>query len=442
MKVFVHKLGCPKNDVDADYIAARLIAEGHEPVSRPEDAESIIVNTCGFILPAREESVDEILRLGQLKKNGLLKTLYAAGCLSQRHGDDLLREMPELDGAFGIGALDSLASAVTKNQHLESAVRRDTRKLGFLGWKDRYISDSFPWAYLKISDGCDRACSYCSIPLMRGKFRSRPIESIRREAEFLASNGKRELILVSQEATMYGYGLPERPLLIDLLKDLETVDGVRWIRLLYLHPAELDQSLIDYLAADNKTVNYYDLPLQHISDRILSAMNRQTTSKQIRQKLDSIRSSSDSAIIRTTFMVGFPGETDAEFEELMDFVSQQRFERMGTFAFSCEEGTLATTLPGAVQEELAHERLDRLMTTQRDIAFEANNSLIGSQATVIIDAVAEDGQAEARTPGDTPEIDPVVFVSGDNLGVGDMCTVQIESADGYDLRGKVKRKLP
>lgn len=202
MKFYVHKLGCPKNDVDADYIYARLIHEGHTPVRDPEKADSIIVNTCGFILPAKEESINELLRFGQLKKDGYLKTLYASGCLSQRNGDDMLKEMPELDGAFGLGALDSLAKAVNGSQKNKKTVKMEARKLGYLSWNNRFIADDYPYAYLKISDGCDRGCTYCAIPGMRGKFRSRPLDSIIREAEYLAQNGKKELILVSQEATM------------------------------------------------------------------------------------------------------------------------------------------------------------------------------------------------------------------------------------------------
>ena len=272
MKFYIHKLGCPKNDVDADYISARLMQDGHLPVMFPDKAETIIVNTCGFILPAREESINELLRLAEYKTTGGLKTIYAAGCLSQRYGDDLLKEMPELDGAFGLGELDSLAQAVSGYTKADKSIKIEPRRLGYMNWNNRFIDNDYPYAYLKISDGCNRNCSYCSIPSIRGKYRSRPLDSIIREAEFLARNGKKELILVSQEATMYGHNYQgdKRVDIIQLLQELDKVDGIEWIRLMYLHPAKLSENLIDYISSkDNKTLNYYDLPLQHINTEIL-----------------------------------------------------------------------------------------------------------------------------------------------------------------------------
>jgi ribosomal protein S12 methylthiotransferase len=435
MKFFVHKLGCPKNDVDADYISARLIDAGHEPVFQPDEADSIIVNTCGFIVPAKEESVDGLLRLGQLKKSGRLKTLYASGCLSQRYGDELLQGMPELDGAFGHGALDSIARAVSGSERLTRTVRRDTRQLGYLTWKDRFISDSYPYSYLKISDGCDRGCTYCAIPAMRGRFRSRSIDSILREAEFLARNGKKELILVSQEATMWGYGLSGEPDIVTLLKEMERIDGIEWIRLMYLYPARLNDQLIEYLGAGNKTVSYFDLPLQHCNSDILTAMRRNIRREEIERLLDRIRRLAPDAVIRTTFIVGFPGETDSQFEELRDFVEEHRFDRMGVFAFSPEEGTPAERLPGQIPENIKSERLDELMRIQHDIAVEKNNALIGTLQKVIIDAVGDDGGAVGRTQGDCPEVDQEVLVQGPDLKQGVILPVRIESVDEYDLVG-------
>jgi len=251
MNFYIHKLGCPKNDVDADYIAARLIVDGHTPVKDPQRAESIIVNTCGFILPAKEESISEILSLAELKKTGRLKTLYASGCLTQRYGDDLLAGIPELDGAFGHGALESIATAVRSSSRLSKTIKMEIRKLGYLSFRNRFIADELPYSYLKISDGCDRPCTYCAIPMMRGKFRSRPLDSIIKEAAFLAENGKKELILVSQEATLWGYDLNDRPNIVKLLKELDKIDGIEWIRLLYLYPGQVQEELIEYLADDN-----------------------------------------------------------------------------------------------------------------------------------------------------------------------------------------------
>jgi ribosomal protein S12 methylthiotransferase len=440
MRFFVQKLGCPKNDVDADYISARLIHEGHEPVENPDQAESIIVNTCGFILPAKEESINEILRLGQLKKSGRLQTLYATGCLTQRYGDDLLQGIPELDGAFGHGALDSIARAVTGKEHLEKTVKIESRKLGYLSWKDRYISDHYPYSYLKISDGCDRACTYCAIPLMRGKFRSRPLESIIREATYLAANGKKEIILVSQEATMWGYGLDGSQTIIDLLKALETVEGIEWIRLMYLYPAALTTELIDYLLADNKALPYFDLPFQHISESVLTAMRRRVDKNDIERLLGHIRSTGKPSTLRTTFIVGFPGETDQDFDELMEFTRKWQFERMGVFTYSPEEGTPAEQMNAQISEEIKSQRMDALMTLQQEIAFEQNQKLVGSKIEVVIDSIDADGMAVARSKADCPDIDQELFISGPELTPGTICTVLIESAEGYDLKGSVVKE--
>jgi len=435
VKFYVHKLGCPKNDVDADYISARLIEAGHKSVGDPLQAESVIVNTCGFILPAKEESINEILRLGQLKKSSRLRTLYATGCLSQRYGDQLLAGMPELDGAFGLGELDALERAVSSSSRSNTCVRVESLKLGYLSFKSRSISDSYPYAYLKISDGCNRRCSFCAIPGIRGRYRSRPMYSILKEAEFLANNGKKELILVSQDATLYGYDLKGHPTIVDLLRRLDKIKQVEWIRLMYLYSAQLDQELIEYLASGNKTLNYFDLPLQHVNSDILSAMRRQIDRTGVEQLIKTIRSVSPNATLRTTFIVGFPGETEERFEELKDFVTEYEFDRMGVFTYSREEGTPAEALEDQVPDEEKFLRKDELMTLQRDIAFAKNESLIGTVQEVIIDSVDGNATAIGRTRSDSPEIDQEVFVRGDSLARGDIVNVRIYSADGYDLRG-------
>lgn len=440
MNFFVHKLGCPKNDVDGDYIVARLVEAGHTPVARPEDADSIIVNTCGFIQDAKQQSIDALLELGQLKKEGRLKTLYAAGCLSQRYGDDLLKGIEELDGAFGLGALDPLAEAVTTSAKLKRVVRQEVRKLAYLDWRSRSVTDAFPYSYLKISDGCDRECSYCAIPLMRGQFRSRPVESIRREAEFLAEQGKKEIILVSQEATLWNSDHQSKIGLLELLDKLEAVDGIEWIRLMYLHPARTDEALVARLAAGGKTLDYFDLPLQHINTEVLRKMKRETNRRTIEALLKRIARMAPAATRRVGLMVGFPGETEEQFEELYDFVADQRFERLGVFAFSSEEGTRAADLPGKVPEKVKLERVDRLMLLQQEIAFERNDSLIGNIVEVIIDSVDGDESAVGRSRGDCPEVDQTVLVKSKIANVGDICRVRIDASDGYDLVGCLVRE--
>ncbi len=435
MKFYLHKLGCPKNDVDGDYISACLIDAGHEPVDDPEQAESIIVNTCGFILPAKEESINEILRLGQLKRNGRLKRLYASGCLSQRYGDELMADMPELDGAFGLGTLDSLARTITASSNNNKCIRMLPQQLDYLSWHHRFISDDYPYAYLKISDGCDHGCTYCAIPGIRGRFRSRPIDSILTEAEFLASRGKKELILVSQDATLYGYDIKGRPSILDLLRELEKIERVKWIRLMYLYPLQLEKGLIEYLAADNKTLNYFDLPLQHVNSEILSAMGRRITRSETERLIKTIRTISPDAVLRTTFIIGFPGETEQQFEELKGFVAEYQFDRMGVFTYSREEGTLAETFDGQVAEEVKSSRMDELMNLQREIAWAKNEDLIGSLQEVIIDTVEDERTAVGRTRGDCPEIDQEVHVRGNSFCRGDIIGVRIDVADGYDLEG-------
>jgi len=435
VKFYLHKLGCPKNDVDGDYISACLIDAGHEPVDAPEKADSVIVNTCGFILPAKEESINEILRLGQLKRNGRLKKLYASGCLSQRYGDELMADMPELDGAFGLGTLDSLARAITASSNNNKCIRILPQQLDYLSWHHRFISDDYPYAYLKISDGCDHGCTYCAIPGIRGKFRSRPIDSILSEAEFLADRGKKELILVSQDATLYGYDFKGRPCILDLLRELEKIERVKWIRLMYLYPPQLEKGLIEYLAADNKTLNYFDLPLQHVNSEILSAMGRRITRSETERLIKTIRTISPDAVLRTTFIVGFPGETEQQFEELKGFVAEYQFDRMGAFTYSREEGTLAETFGGQVAEEVKSSRMDELMNLQREIAWAKNEDLIGSLQEVIIDTVEDERTAVGRTRGDCPEIDQEVYVRGNSFCRGDIIGVRIDVAYGYDLEG-------
>jgi ribosomal protein S12 methylthiotransferase len=435
MKVYVHRLGCPKNDVDADYIMARLAADGHEPVASPDLAESIIVNTCGFIQSAKQESINEIIRLGRLKKDGRLKRLYVAGCLAQRYGDELIKEMHEIDGAFGLGQIDGIARALKAGSKSDRSDSVASNQLKYLSYRERFVADGYPYAYLKISDGCARACSYCAIPSIRGLYRSRPLEDIVREAEFLIQHGKKELILVSQEATMYGHDLRDGSNIISLLRALEKVQGLSWIRLMYLHPANLDSELIEYMLSGSKTLPYFDLPLQHINTDILKAMRRQVARPETEGLVKSIRLKSKAAVLRTTFIVGFPGETRRKFDELREFVLEYQFDRMGVFAYSVEEGTQAAEFDHQVSERVKQERLEELMLTQQEIAFARNREVIGQTVEVMIDTVGELSSAIGRTRADCPEIDQEVSVTGPGLSVGDIVKVAIEGADGYDLVG-------
>ncbi|MBU8933114.1 MAG: 30S ribosomal protein S12 methylthiotransferase RimO [candidate division Zixibacteria bacterium] len=434
MTFYIYRLGCPKNEVDGDYIAARLLKAGHIQVDVAEGAEAVIINTCGFILPAKEESIEAILQMARLKTEGGARRLFATGCLSQRYGHDLLADIPELDGVFGLGELDALADAMSGLGSSRSHASVAADELSYLDWKQRFISDAYPYAYLKIADGCNRRCTFCAIPSIRGRYRSRPMDSILNEARFLIDNGKRELILVSQEATVWGNNLSGRPKLVNLLSELESLSGLEWIRVMYLHPSGLNVELIEHMTSGNKTLAYFDLPLQHINAGILAAMGRQNDSEAIADLISRIRHASPDSALRTTFIVGFPGETEEHFQELCQFVEATAFDRLGAFCYSAEEGTPGADLPDQVPEEVKTERLDRLMLLQQEIAFAKNNSLIDSTQEVIIDAVSDDGSAVGRTQRDCPDIDQEVTVVGDGLTVGSICQVRITEADGYDLR--------
>lgn len=444
MKFWIERLGCPKNDVDADYIAGRLIADGHEPAVSADKAEAVIVNTCGFILPAKQESIGEILRYGELRKSGELKKLVAAGCLSQKNGAELLEGVPELDAACGLGQLDAIAAALNGNNGSGISTERevaqvDTKDLLYLAGAKRSVETESPFAYLKISDGCDRKCTYCVIPQMRGSFRSRPLAEIVDEAKMLADLGKRELILVSQEATLYGADTGKVQLL-PLLDELQKVAGIEWIRLMYLHPQMLDSTLIDYLSEPSKALAYYDLPLQHINDDILKRMRRQVRRQKIEAVLAEIRDKRPDSVIRTTFIVGFPGETEEQFSELYQFAEEFGFDRMGAFAYSNEEGSSAALMPDQISEDEKTARLAALEELQNDIASERNERLIGARLEVLVDSAAtEEDPAQGRTTGDCPEIDQIVYIQENPrentqpLKSGDFCPVRVTDTVGLDL---------
>jgi len=433
MKFYIKKLGCPKNDVDGDYITGRLIDAGHERADE-NDAEIVIINTCGFILPAREESIQEILRYEEFKKEGRIERLYITGCLSQRYGRELFDEIENIDGIFGLGQIDDLVKAIDTNlAGLISIVDNVRSDLDYISSLPRFVDNIFPYEYLKIADGCDRFCSYCAIPNIRGRYRSRPIGEILDEAEMLVAVGKNELILVSQEGTGYGRDLDDGSSIIDLLQKLEKIAGVEWIRLMYLHPESITDELIEYMTFSDKTLGYFDIPLQHISDKILKMMNRKISRKIIEETLEKIRKKSLNNIIRTTFITGFPGETEKEFNELRKFVEDFEFERLGVFLYSNEEGTPANRLNGTVSNKLAEARREELMLLQQRIAFEKNIALIDSFQKVIIDRIEDLNLAEGRSIGDCPEIDQLVHVKGDGLKVGDIIDAKISAADGYDL---------
>jgi ribosomal protein S12 methylthiotransferase len=440
MKFYIKKLGCPKNDVDGDFIAGQLIENGHEYCRNEEEAEVVIVNSCGFILPAIEESIQEILQYEQQKKDGIISKLYITGCLSQRYADELKNDIKKVDGFFGLGKIDELIEAMEQNKSGERIISREpAQNLRYLSGKKRYVDDKYPYEYLKIADGCDRYCAYCAIPTIRGRYRSRSVDEIVREAEMLASHGKKELILVSQEGTGYGRDLDNNNNIIKLLDRLEKIDDIVWIRLMYLHPEAVTDRLIEFMSHSKKTLGYFDIPLQHISDAVLQRMKRRVTGAEIEKIIEKIRRASPDNVIRTTFITGFPGESEKDFDQLHYFIERIKFDRLGVFKYSPEDGTAAAEFENQVPEAKAEERLDILMTLQQTIAFEKNIALIDSIRQVIIDETDSDGTVLCRTEADCPEIDQMVRLddSGGLVKKGDIIDVRITGADGYDLFGEM-----
>lgn len=437
MKTFyLHRLGCPKNDVDADYISGYLQSLGLAETDNPEFADLVIVNSCGFIQSAKEESIGAVLSLARLKQDSDGKKLVMTGCLSQRYADELHLEMPELDGIIGLNDIEALRGIVD-GRAKRIVARSDNPARYPVCQYPRAVSEGESFAYIKISDGCDNRCSYCAIPDIRGPLRSRPMDDIRREAELLLERGKRELILVSQESTAYGRDRFGKPHIIPLLKHLSEIGGDFWIRVMYMHPARLHIELIDYMIDNQRICNYFDLPLQHINDDMLQSMGRRVTRRRIEELLATIRDGKEPSAVRTNFIVGFPGETDAQFEELCGFVEKQRFERLGGFEYSAEEGTPAAVRPNQVPDSTKQWRYHRLMEIQQQVAFERNRSEIDRRYDVIVDAIdSETGEAICRTRFDAPEIDQTVRVKTGGLRPGDIATVRITGCDDYDLLGK------
>lgn len=431
-KVTLVSLGCPKNLVDSEGALGEVVAAGHELVADPSDADVVIVNTCGFIESAREESVQAIEDAVALKESGTCQAVVVIGCLSQRYGELLIDAEPGIDAVLGVGHVGRLRKAINDALIGEEVIddRRPPR-----AWKEprSRIRSTPPWtAYLKISDGCDNRCSYCAIPDIRGRYRSRPEPLIVDEAERLADEGVRELILVGQDLTQYGTDMGAPDALPGLLEKLASVDGPRWIRLMYCYPTKITRELIRAIASVDKVVKYIDLPMQHADDRVLAAMNRRGTSADYLQVIDELREACPEIALRSTFITGFPGETQAAFDRLAAFVERIQFDRVGVFAYSREEGTPAYCMDKHVDEQVAVERRDKLMRRQQKISLKKNRQLVGRGLEVLVEARTEDGVV-GRSYRDAPEIDGLVHISDSNAAPGDFVTVTIGSADDYDL---------
>jgi ribosomal protein S12 methylthiotransferase len=426
-KVNVITLGCSKNTVDSENLITQLRGNDYEVVhdSSENDANIIIINTCGFIDVAKQESIDSILEYSEAKKEGEIDKLYVTGCLSQRYRDDLSLEIPEVDAWFGTLEMPALLSKLNADYKYE-----------LLG--QRQITTLPHYAYLKISEGCSRTCSFCAIPLMRGKHVSRPIDELVFEATNLAKRGVKELMLIAQELTYYGLDIYKKRELPQLLEALAQVEGIEWIRLHYAYPSKFPMEIIDAMIQHPKVCNYLDIPLQHITDNVLTAMRRQITKAETTDLIKEIRAKIPEIAIRTTFLVGHPGETEADFEELCDFVREMRFERVGVFQYSHEENTRAYEMPDEISAEEKEDRARRLMEIQEEISREKNEAKVGKIFKTLFDR-KEGKYYIGRTEADSPEVDNEVLVEAKKgyIRLGDFANVRITSAEEFDLYGDV-----
>ena len=433
MQIKIVTLGCAKNLVDSEYLAAELHKAGHQLVEELQQAEAVLVNTCGFIQAAKEEALDVIFELIELKRTGKIKFLMAGGCLIERYAKELRKELPEVDVFLPFNSYTEINRAISG--HSSSHKRQ-----GFLptGKNERHRLTHTPYAYLKVSEGCNNNCTYCAIPLIRGTLRSRPLRDILKEAASLAEQGIKELVVLGQDTTSYGYDRYRRLRLPHLLKELIGLRVFPRIRLMYTHPAHYTQQLIELVASEPTLLPYLDLPLQHINERILKRMNRSINKQQILSLIRHLRRDIPDLVLRTTFIVGFPGETEPEFEELHDFVKQTRFERLGVFAYSREEDTPAARMRPHLDELVKENRLDQIMRTQQEISLSYQQSLVGKTLEVLVEQkVPGKNHYLGRGYMDAPEVDGQIEIIGSDISLFDMIRLRVVSASTYDLKGEI-----
>ena len=438
VKILFISLGCDKNLVDSEMMMGLLRQRGYEFTDDETEAEVIVINTCGFINDAKEESINTILNMAQYKEQNL-KALIVAGCLVERYKNEIMEELPEIDAVVGTTAFDKICDAVDEvlkgkgysaYDDIDRLCRPDT---------DRIITTGGYYSYLKIAEGCDKHCTYCSIPSIRGRYRSVPMEDLIREAEYLADNGIKELILVAQETTIYGRDIYGEKKLPELLHRLCEIKGIEWIRIQYCYPEEITDELIDTIKNEKKICNYIDMPIQHASDTILKKMGRRTNNVELREKIAKLREAIPDICLRTTLITGFPGETEEDHNILLDFIDEMEFDRLGVFTYSPEEDTPAATMPGQIDEEVKLTRKDEIMELQQEISIDKSERLVGSKLEVIIEGRAADEDVYVgRTYMDAPGIDGYVFINTDEeLMSGDFAFVRITKALEYDLIGEL-----
>ena len=439
MNILFISLGCDKNLVDSEVMLGLLDKKGYQIVDSEEDADIIVVNTCCFIHDAKEESIQTILEMAEYKKEGKLKALIVTGCLAQRYQQEIIDEIPEVDAVLGTTSYDHIVEAVEEalagNGHV---VLEDVDALPDVKEK-RLVTTGGHYAYMKIAEGCDKHCTYCIIPKLRGNYRSVPMEKLLAEAKDLADQGVKELILVAQETTVYGKDLYGEKSLHKLLRELCKISGIQWIRILYCYPEEIYDELIQTIKEENKVCHYLDLPIQHASDAVLKRMGRRTSKAQLVEIIEKLRKEIPDISLRTTLITGFPGETEEDHEELMEFVDEMEFDRLGVFTYSPEEDTPAATMTEQIPEEVKEERQAELMELQQEIAFDLAEDMVGREVLVMIEGkVADENAYVGRTYKDAPNVDGLIFINTDEeLMSGDFARVRVTGALEYDLIGEL-----
>lgn len=436
MKLGMVSLGCPKNLVDSEVMLGIIRDKDFTVTNDPAEADIIIVNTCGFIESAKEESINTILQMSEYKTQGNCRYLIVTGCLSQRYAADLAQNIPEVDAFVGTECFTDIAWVIEQVLNGKKVMHMEKNQTAELQAMPRMLTTPDYMAYLKIAEGCDNCCSYCIIPKLRGPYTSRPYDEVLAEAKELAAHGIREIIVVAQDTTRYGEDLYGKLMLPQLLKDLNDLDGIEWIRVMYCYPNNFTDELINAFATLPKVCKYVDLPLQHASNRLLSSMNRYDTKEEVEQLLNKLRSAVSGIVIRTTFIVGFPGETDHDFKELKDFVEQQRFENAGVFQYSQEEGTVAGSMPNQIPDEIKENRYHELMALQAEISEELHQEMEGKELTVVIEGFDEENPqlAIARSYREAPEIDGNIFVeNAADLQIGQFVKVRVVQGFTYEM---------
>jgi ribosomal protein S12 methylthiotransferase rimO len=440
MKIMFISLGCDKNLVDTEMMLGMLAEKGYQFTDDEQEAEIVVVNTCCFIGDAKEESINTLIEIGQLKETANVKMLIAAGCLAQRYRKEIREQIPEVDVIIGTMAIDKIVEAVEEYQTKQYTTFVEDIDRTPVSGKKRVVTTGGHYAYMKIAEGCDKRCSYCIIPKVRGSYRSIPMETLLKEANTLVEQGVKELILVAQETTLYGTDLYGKKSLPELLRKLSEIRGLYWIRILYCYPEEITEELIDTIAELPKVCHYLDIPIQHASDKILKRMGRRTNQQQLKDKIAMIRSKIPDMCLRTTLITGFPGESQEDHEQSMAFVDEMEFDRLGVFTYSAEEDTPAAGFPDQIEEEVKKDRQADIMELQQEIAFEKAEGMTGQDVIVMIEGkVADENAYVGRTYKDAPNVDGLVFVNTDReLMTGDFVPVHITGSYEYDLIGEIK----